>query len=167
MFLGEFLMHPAQIAARIGSQIAARIFLLLAVAEQRAVETSDFWCPWQLHESLGLRNADQLRRFRTITQIVAGAVGKQVDRRAIDQLETLFRNALPVVGRDALAHNFAGDRHELQIEILNPHPVNHFTDFFDFFVAAGSLDKTFQISSHGFLPFALFSRTTRGPEGWF
>ena len=95
MLLLEVLVHPTKVAPTVAGQIPARILLFLAVPEQRAVEPANLRCPWQLHERLGLGNANQFSRFRAIAQIVAGPVREKVDRRAIDQLKALLGNASP------------------------------------------------------------------------
>ena len=143
-------MHAAQVAAAIRCQIAARIFLFLTVAEQRAVETADLRRPGQLHEGFRLGDTNQFGGLRTVAQIVAGAVGKQVHRGAIDQLEALLGDAFPVVGRDTLAHDLAGHGYELQIEIFDALGINHLANFFDLLVAAFGFDEFFEICCHCF-----------------
>src|SRR5262245_46144351 len=59
----ELVMNTPEIAAAIGSEIGARILLLLAVAEQRAEHARHTLVPRQLHEGLGLGHADQLGRL--------------------------------------------------------------------------------------------------------
>src|SRR5581483_3963652 len=115
----ELLMDAAEIAAGVSGEEGARLLALLAVAEQGAPQPRNALVPRELHEGLGLGDADQLGSLGAITEIFATAVDEEVHGGAIDELEALPRHALPVVGRDALAHDAAGDRHELEIEIVD------------------------------------------------
>ena len=139
-------MHPAQVAATVRGQIPSGIFLLFTVAEQRAVEAANRGRPGQLHEGFWLGDTDQFCGFGAIAQIVARAVGEQVDRCAVNQLEALLGDGFPVIGRDTLTHDLAGDRDELKVQILDPLRVDHLAHLFDFFVAPGRVHEPFQIS---------------------
>ena len=152
MLFGEFIVQTAQVPPAVRRKICTRIHLLFAVAEKRTEETANLRRPRQLHECFRLRDTDQFRRLRAIAQIVACPVGKEVHRRAIDQLEALLGHAFPVVSRDALTHDLAGDRNELQIEIFNPHLVNHLAHLLDLFVPSRGLHKLFNIHGHVVLP---------------
>ncbi len=151
VLLLEFIVQPAQVAAAVRRQVAAWVFALFAVAEQGAVEPGDAFVPRQLHHGFGFRDAHQLGRFRAVAEIFAGAVGEQVHGGAVDELEALLSDSFPVIGRDAFAHNFAGDGNELQVEILDPELINHFANFFDLFRTALLFDKFFNIHCHGTL----------------
>src|SRR5665811_306091 len=59
------------------------------------------------------------------------AVEEEIDRGAVDELEALLGDAFPMIGRDALAHNAAGDRHELQIKIFDAELVDLAANFLD------------------------------------
>ena len=109
----ELLMDAAEITAGVGRQECSGPLALLAVAEQRAPHARHPLVPRELHEGLRLGDADQLGGLRPIAEIFAAAVDEEIHGGAIDELEALLRHALPVIGRDALAHDAAGHRHEL------------------------------------------------------
>src|SRR5437764_7310182 len=98
----ELIMKAAQVASAIGGQIGTGIFALLAIAKKRAEHASHPLVPGKLHEGFRLRHADQFGGLRTIAQIFAAPIEEEVDRRAIDKLETAIRYVLPVIGWDAL-----------------------------------------------------------------
>ncbi len=56
------------------------------------------------------------------------AVHEEIDSRAIDELEAAVGDVLPVVGGNALAHDAAGHRDELQVEILDAKRVDLLAD---------------------------------------
>ena len=95
MVLLELVVDAAEIAARIGGQEGAGIVALLAVAEQRAPEPRHPLVPGELHEGLGLGDADQLGRLRPVAEIVAAPVEEQVHGGAVDELEALLRHRFP------------------------------------------------------------------------
>src|SRR5262249_55072160 len=109
MGLLELLMDYAEVAAAVGGQMPARIDLLLAVAEAGAEDAGDALVPGKLHEGLGIGNADQLGGLGAVADIVLVAVDEEIGGRSIDQLEALFRDALPVIRRHALADDAPGD----------------------------------------------------------
>jgi len=101
------------------------------------------------------RDADQLGGLGPVAEIVAAPVEEQIHGGAVDELEALLRHALPVVSRNALATDAAGDREELQIEIFNAELVDLFPDLLDQFLAARRLDE--QLDVHGPRASGLFS----------
>ncbi len=74
MRIFEFIVNAAQIAAAIRRQKSAGVFPLLAVAEQGAEHARHALVPGKLHEGFGLRNANELGRFRAVAHIFAAAV---------------------------------------------------------------------------------------------
>ena len=78
VLLLELLVDDAEVAAAIGRQMAARIDLLLAVAEAGAEDAGNALVPGQLTKGLGIGNADQLGGFRAIADVVPVAVDEQV-----------------------------------------------------------------------------------------
>jgi hypothetical protein len=131
MLLLELVVDATKIAARIGGKERSRLIPLLAVTEQRAPKPRHSLVPGELHEGLWLGNADQLRRFRPIAEILAAPVEEQVHGSAVDELEALARHAFPMVCRNALAADATRDRHELQIEILDAEFVDLLADLGD------------------------------------
>ena len=79
-------------------------------------------------------------------------VQEQVDGRAVDQLEAAFGDQFPVIRRDALAADPAGDRYELHVEILDSQFVDLAAHLFDQLVPAVLLHKGFDIH-HVAIPF--------------
>ena len=126
----------AQIAAAIRGQMAAGIDLLFAVAEAGAEHAGDALVPGQLHEGLGIGNADQLRGLGAVADVVLVAVDEEVRGRTIDQLEAPLRDRLPVICRNALADDAAGDRHELIVDVADAELLDLGADLLDELFAA-------------------------------
>ena len=113
----ELVVNDAQVAAAVRRQVPARVLALLAIAEAGAEDARHALVPRQLHEGLGIGDADQLRGFRPVADVVGMAVGEEVGRRAVHQLETPLCDLLPVIGWHALADNPPGDGDELIVDI--------------------------------------------------
>ena len=141
----ELFVHTAQISTTIRCQEPAWILFFFTVAKQGTIEPANLWRPRQLHEGFWLWNTDKFSRFWPVAQVISRAIGEEVHRCAINQLKPFFGNRLPVICRNAFPHDLSGYRNKLQIEILDPHSVNHFSDFFDFFVAPRRFDKLLKI----------------------
>ena len=146
VILLELVVDAAEIAAASAVRKAPGSLALLAVAEQRAPHARHPLVPGQLHEGLGLGDADQLGRLRPVAEIFAAAVDEEIHGGAIDELEALLGDALPMVGRDALAHDAAGDRDELQIEIVDAELVDLLADLLDQLLALRVLDELLDVS---------------------
>ena len=73
--------------------------------------------PRQHRERLRLGDPDQLPGLGPVADVVAVAVDEQVRRRAVHELEPLLGHGLPVLGGHALAHDPAGDRDELVVDV--------------------------------------------------
>ena len=145
MLLLELVVDAAKIAARIGGQERARILALLAVAEQRAPKPRHPLVPGELHEGLGLGDADQLGGLGPIAEIIAAPVEEEIHGGAVDELEALLRHAFPMVGRNALAADAAGHRDELQIEILDAELVDLLADLGDLLLPTWRIDKRLDV----------------------
>src|SRR5581483_8421745 len=94
----------------------------------------DALVPGQLHEGLGIGDADQLRGLRAVADIALVAVGVEVRGRAVDQLEATLGDRFPVIRRNALADDAPRDRDELVVDVLD-------VEFFD--LGADLLDQLF------------------------
>ena len=145
MVLLELLVDAAEIAAGIGGQEGAGIDALLAVAEQRAPEPRHPFVPRELHEGLRLWDADQLGGLRPVAEIVAAPVDEQVHGGAVDELEALLGDRFPVVGRNTLAHDAAGDRYELQIQIFDAELVDLLANLGDELLSARRIYETLDV----------------------
>ena len=99
---------------------APAVLALLAVAEADAPDARDARVPRKRLERLRLGHADELGGLRPVSDVVAVAVGEEVRGGAVDELESLLRDRLPVLRRDALAHDPAGDGEELVVDVLMP-----------------------------------------------
>src|SRR5215472_11270536 len=105
--------------------------------------------PRQLAERLDIRDPDELPRLGPVADVLPVAVGEQVGGGPVDELEAPPGDPLPVVGRHALAHDAAGDRHELIVDIadalgvdLRPYALNRLC-------AAVGAGKPFEVGAHG------------------
>ena len=141
VILLELIVDAAQVAAAIGRQVGARILLLLAVAEQRAEHARHALVPGQLHEGLRLGHANELGRLGAVAQVLAAPIEEQVDGCAVDELEAAIGDILPMLGRDALAHDAARHRDELQVEVFDAELVDLGADLLDQIVATRLLDE--------------------------
>ena len=144
----ELLMDATEVAAAVRGEERARVLALLPVAEQRAPQPRHPLVPGELAEGLRLRDAHQLLVLRAVAQVLAVAVEEEVDRRAVDELEAPLGDALPVVGGDPLAADSAGDRHELEVQVLDAEPVDHLSDLPDLIGPSGCFHEAFDVHRH-------------------
>jgi hypothetical protein len=77
------------------------------------------------------------------------AIGEQVGGRPVDELEAPVGDPLPVVGGHALAHDAAGDRHELVVDVGDALGVDLRPDARDRLGAAVRLGEPFEVCAHG------------------
>ncbi len=148
----ELVVDAAQVAAAIGGEEGTGIFTLLAIAEEGAEHARHALVPGQLHEGFRFGNADELGGLRAVAKILAAAVHEEVDGGAVDELEAAIGDVLPVVGRNALAHDAAGDRHELEVEVLDAERVDLLAHLLDEISAPRSLDEVLVVGHRHFLP---------------
>src|SRR5215472_15781320 len=134
----------------------AGIDLLLAVAEAGAEDAGDALVPGQLDEGLGVGNADQLGGLRAIADIVLVAVDEEIGGRAIDQLEAPLGDALPMIGRHALADDATRDGNELVVDVLDPQLLDLLPDLLHQLFAAFGVNMNFQVG-HVLPLFSVFS----------
>ena len=144
----ELRLHPLQVPAAVRAQEGAAVLALLAVAEADAPDAGDSLVPGQHVERLWLGDADELRRLRPVADVVAVAVGEEVRRRAVDELEALLRDRLPVLRGNALAHDAAGDGGELVVDVLDALGVDPAPDFLDGIGTSIRLDEVLQVGRH-------------------
>ena len=116
----ELGLDPLEVAAAVGGEERAGVLALLTVAEALAPDARDLVVPGQPLEGLRLWDADELGGLRPVADVVAVTVDEEVRRRAVDELEAILRDLLPVRRRDALAHDPAGDGRELVVDVLDP-----------------------------------------------
>ena len=69
-------MMTAQIAAAVGSQRPAGIFIFFAIAKASAKHARHPLVPGQLHKSFRVGDADQFGRFRAVADIIVVPVQK-------------------------------------------------------------------------------------------
>jgi hypothetical protein len=151
----EVGLDPLEVRPAVGGQERPRVLPLLTVAEAGAPHARGLRVPGERHERLGLRNADELGRLGPVADVVAVAVGEEVRRRPVDELEALRGHRLPVPGRDALPHDPAGDRDELVVDVLDPLGVDAPADVLHELVAALGADEAFEVGRHGLPSFSL------------
>ena len=113
----ELLLDAAQVPAAVRGEHLARPFAVLAVAEARAPDSRHSGVPRQHLERLRLGDPDELPRLRAVADVVAVPVREEVRRGAVDQLEALLGDALPVGRGNALPHDPAGYRGELVVDV--------------------------------------------------
>ena len=154
MEAGVFLevgLDLLQVRAAVGGEEGARVLALLAVAEAGHPDARDAVVPRERHERLRLGDADELRGLGAVADVVAVPVGEEVRRRAVDELEALAGDRLPVGSRHALAHDAAGDRGELVVDVRDPQLVDLLADLGDLLVATLGADEGFEIGRHALL----------------
>ena len=93
----ELGLHALEVAAAVRGEEAARVLALLAVAEAGAPDARDRGVPRERLERLRLGDADELGGLRPVADVVAVPVGEEVRRGAVDELEALARDRLPVL----------------------------------------------------------------------
>jgi hypothetical protein len=76
------------------------------------------------------------------------AVGEEVGRRSVDQLEPLLGEAFPVVGGCTLSHDPAGDRGELIVDVLHVAVVDLPPDFPHGVVATVLCEEVLDVGRH-------------------
>ena len=144
----ELLVDAPQVAAAVRGQVAARVRLLLAVAEQGAEHPRGLGIPRQLAEGLHVRQPDELGGLWPVADVVAVPVDEEIGRGPVDQLETALRHPLPVVRRCPLAHDPAGDRGELVVDVGDPLGVDLGADALDRFRSAIGGNKPLEVGGH-------------------
>ena len=149
----ELRLQAGEVAAAVGGQEAARILPLLPVAEAGAPDAGRLRVPRQRHEGVRLRDPDELRRLRPVADVLAVPVDEQVGRRAVDELEALGRHRLPVLRRDALAHDPARDGGELVVDVGDPQAVDLLADACDLSIAPVGGNELLEIRRHRGNPF--------------
>ena len=98
---------------------------------------------------------DQLAGLGAVPDVVAVPVHEQIGRGAVDELEPLPRDRLPMLGRDALAHDPTGDRHELVVHVRDALGVDLLADLRDGLLPTGLRDERLEVSRHLGLPSVL------------
>ena len=144
----EVGLDPLEVAAAVGGQKGARVLSLLPVSEAGTPDPSRLRVPGQRRERVGLRHADELRGLGAVADVVSVAVGEEVGRRAVDELEAFLAEGLPVVGRDALAHDPSGDRRELVVDVRDSLGLDARADILDELAASPGFDEAFEIGRH-------------------
>ena len=113
----ELLLYAAQVSAAVRGEHLAWPFAVLAVAKARAPDSGNPRIPGQDLERLGLRYSDELPGLGPVADVVAVAIGEEIRGRAVDELEALLGDRLPVRRRNPLAHDAAGDGDELVVDV--------------------------------------------------
>ncbi len=160
----EVGLDPLEVRPAVRGEVGPRLLALLAVAEAGHPDSRDPRVPRKRHEGLRLGNADELRRLRPVTDVVPVPVGKEVRGRAVDQLEALVGDRLPVRSRDALAHDPTRDGRELVVDVRDPEVVDLLADLGDLLVTAVGADEGFEIGRHA--PLLFFLNVRREAADW-
>ena len=140
-----------EVAAAVGGEERGGILALLAVAEADAPDARHLRVPGKRLERVRLGHADELGRLGAVADVVAVAVGEEVRGRAVDELEALLRDRLPVLRRDALAHDAAGHGGELVVDVRDPLGVDAPADVLHEIRASIRSDEALQVGRHRFL----------------
>ena len=149
----ELGLVALEVPAAVGGEERRRVLALLAVAEADAPDASDLRIPRKRLERVGLGDADELGGLGAVPDVVAVAVGEEVRGRAVDELEALLRDRLPVLRRNALAHDAAGDGGELVVDVRDPLGVDAPSDVLYEICASVRSDEAFQVRRHLTPPF--------------
>ncbi len=148
----EGRLDLAQVRATVGREERSGALALLPVAEARAPDAGNLRVPRQGLERLRLGDADELGRLGPVADVVAVPVGEQVRGRAVDELEALLGHPLPVRSRHALAHDPAGHRGELVVDVGDALGVDAPTDVGHECVPTFRLDEALEICRHAAYP---------------
>jgi hypothetical protein len=89
-----------------------------------------------------------VQNTRAVADVVAVPVDEQVGGGAVDQLEPALSYPLPLVGRRPLAHDPAGDRDELVVDIRDALGVYLGPDAPHRFGAAVGSEKPLEVGGH-------------------
>ena len=144
----ELGLDALEVAAAVRGEERCRVFALLAVAEAAAPDARDLRIPRERLEGLGLRDTDELGGLGPVPDVVAVTVGEEVRRRAVDELEALLRDRLPVLCRNALAHDAAGHGGELVVDVRDPLGVDAPADILHEVCTSVRSDEALQIGRH-------------------
>ena len=114
---GELAVEAAEIAPAVRGEEAAGIVDLFSPPEQGAEDPCHLGIPRQGTEGVDVRQAHQLGRFGPVADVLPVTVDEEVGGGAVDQLESLGGDGGPVGGGDPFAHDTAGDRDELEVDV--------------------------------------------------
>ena len=142
----ELGVNPLEVSAAIRGQKRSAVHLLFASAEESTKHARCLVVPRQAHEGLDLGDADQFLRLGSVADVVTVAIDEQVCGRSVDELEALAGDRSEVLCRDAFAHDSAGDRDELAIEVLNPVSFDLSLDLGYLCLPAFCLDELFYVA---------------------
>ena len=149
----ELGLVALEVPAAVRGEKRCGVLPLLAVAEAGAPHAGDLRVPRERLERIGLGNADELGGLGAVPDVVAVAVGEEVRGRAVDELEALLRDRLPVLCGNALAHDAAGDGGELVVDVRDPLGVDAPADVLHEIRASVCSDEAFQVRRHRSPPF--------------
>ena len=125
--------------------MSARILAFLPIAETRTVNACDSFVPWQLAKSFWIRNSNKLHGFRSVTDIVAITVNKQVGSGSVYQLKSSTGNHLPVICRHTLTDNSSSYRNKLVVDVINIQFVYFFSDLLYQISSSWSVYVSFEV----------------------
>ena len=145
----EGRLRALEQAATVGGEVGAGVDVFLATAEQRAEDATDLGIPRQLRERLGVGQTHQLARLGAVADVLAMAVDEQVRRSAVDELKALAGHTLPVLRRHTLAHDAAGHRRELVVDVLDALGINLATNLLDLVVSTRCCEVVLHIRHRG------------------
>ena len=95
----------------------------------------------------GSGTADELGCLGAVADVLAVTVGEEVRGRAVDELESLLGDRLPVLRGDALAHDAAGDRGELVVDVLDAARVDLAANVADARGPAAGADEVLEVGA--------------------
>ncbi len=144
----ELLLDAVQVPAGVRGEYFARPLAILPVAEARAPDPGDARIPGQHLERLRLRYPDELPSLRAVADVVAMAVDEEVRRRAVDELEALLGDRLPVGRRNALAHDAAGHGGELVVDVGDAFGVDSLPNVLHPLSTSFGFDEALQVGRH-------------------
>src|SRR5207247_329285 len=108
--------------------------------------------PREDREGLGLRDADELCGLRPVADVIPVPVDEEVRGGAVNELEALVRDRLPVRCGDTLPHDPPRDRRELVVDVRDVLGVDALAHVLDALCTPVGFDEALEVGCRHELP---------------
>ncbi len=160
---GEVVVYPLQVPAAVGGEVCTAVDLFLSPPEERAEHPGRLAIPRQYTERLDVSKTDQLAGLRAVADVVPVPVDEQVRGGAVDELEPLTGDVLPMLGRDALAHDPTRDGDELVVHVGDALGVDLLANLRDGLFPSRLIDERLEVG-HSASPFVSGATALASPD---